>query len=109
MDEIRKEIIRENYKRVIDKIEEAKARSPYHQDVTLLAATKTVPAEEIIFAIEESPHPAGTNDGTQETMQNLEERLQAEIDGLDDRIEALEEGAVTFTDSDGNGNIVISF
>ena len=62
-----------------------------------------------ILAVEKTPHADGTTDGTQETMQNLEERLQAEIDGLDDRIEALEEGAVNFSDPDGDGNIVISF
>ena len=78
-------------------------------EVRFVAGTKDLGTANIIFAIEESPHPAGTIDGAQDTMQNLEERLQAEIDGLDDRIEALEEGAVTFTDSDGNGNIVISF
>ena len=78
-------------------------------EVRFVAGTKDLGTANIIFAIEESPHPAGTIDGTQETMQNLEERLQAEIDGLGDRIEALEEGTVTFTDSDGNGNIVISF
>ena len=78
-------------------------------EVRFVAGTKDLGTANILFAIEQSPHPAGTTDGTQETMQNLEARLQAEIDGLDDRIEALEEGPVTFTDSDGNGNIVISF
>lgn len=45
-----------------------------------------------ILAVEKTPHAEGTTDGTQESMQNLEARLQSEIDGLDDRIEALEEG-----------------
>lgn len=62
-----------------------------------------------ILAVEPSPHPEGTTDGTQETMQNLEGRLQGQIDDLDDRIEALEEGAVNFSDTDGDGNIVISY
>lgn len=43
-----------------------------------------------ILAVEKTPHAEGTTDGTQESMQNLEARLQSEIDGLDDRIEALE-------------------
>ena len=46
MDKIREEIIRENYKIVCEKIEAAKLRSNVKgADVTLLAATKTVPAE----------------------------------------------------------------
>ena len=45
-----------------------------------------------ILAVEPSPHPDGTTDGTQETMQNLETRLQGEIDGLDTRVTALEAG-----------------
>ncbi len=43
-----------------------------------------------ILAVEPSPHPDGTTDGTQETMANLETRLQAEIDDLDSRIDAIE-------------------
>ena len=54
MDRAREEQIRENYKRVCEKIEAAKAkRDPKMGDVTLLCATKTVPAEEILFAINE--------------------------------------------------------
>ena len=45
-----------------------------------------------ILAVERDPHPEGTTDGTQETMQNLETRLQGEIDGLDSRVTALEAG-----------------
>ena len=62
-------------------------------EVRFVAGTKDLGTANIIFAIEESPHPAGTTDGTQETMQNLEARLQTEIDDLDDRIEALEAGS----------------
>lgn len=45
-----------------------------------------------ILAIEPSPHPEGTTDGTQETMANLETRLQGQIDALDTRVDALEAG-----------------
>ena len=62
-------------------------------EVRFVAGTKDLGTANIIFAIEESPHPADTTDGTQETMQNLEARLQTEIDDLDDRIEALEAGS----------------
>ncbi len=73
MDELRKSVIRENYKRVIEKIEEAKQRSPYHQDVTLLAATKTVPAEEIIFAIEELGLPVAGENKVQEFLSKYDD------------------------------------
>ena len=73
MDKMRKEIIRENYKRVMDKIEEAKAKSPYHQQVTLLAATKTVPAEEIIFAIEELGLPMAGENKVQEFLSKYDD------------------------------------
>ena len=45
-----------------------------------------------ILAVEPSPHPEGTTDGTQGTMQNLETRLQGQIDALDTRVDALEAG-----------------
>ena len=73
MDQLRKDIIRENYKRVMDKIEKAKARSPYHQDVTLLAATKTVPAEEILFAIEELGLPMAGENKVQEFLSKYDD------------------------------------
>lgn len=60
-----------------------------------------------ILAVEPSPHPDGTTDGTQETMANLETRLQGQIDALDGRVDVLEGDVLFFTD-DGNGNIVIS-
>lgn len=60
-------------------------------EVRFVAGTKDLGTANIIFAIEESPHPAGTTDGTQDTMQNLETRLQGEIDDLDDRVTVLEE------------------
>ena len=45
--------IAENYKRVVENIEAAKAKRAMPGEVTLLAATKTVPADEIEFAITE--------------------------------------------------------
>jgi len=45
--------IAENYKRVVENIEAAKAKRAVPGEVTLLAATKTVPADEIEFAISE--------------------------------------------------------
>ncbi|MBQ7836908.1 MAG: YggS family pyridoxal phosphate-dependent enzyme [Clostridia bacterium] len=73
MDQIRKAIIRDNYMRVMEKIETAKARSPYHQEVTLLAATKTVPAEEIIYAIEELGLPVAGENKVQELLSKYDE------------------------------------
>ena len=40
-------MIKENLKQVLSIIEEAKKDSPYHQDVTLVAVSKTHPAEDI--------------------------------------------------------------
>lgn len=52
--EKRKNEIRDNYLRVTENIENAKARrNAGSGDVKLLAATKTVPAEEILYAINE--------------------------------------------------------
>lgn len=55
MTQERKHIITENYKRITEKIEEAKLRrdKSITGEVTLLAATKTVDPEEILFAIHE--------------------------------------------------------
>ncbi len=73
MEDIRREIIRENYLRVTEKIEAARARSPYRQDVTLLAATKTVPAEEIIYAIEELGLPMAGENKVQELLSKYDD------------------------------------
>lgn len=51
--EQRKTEIRENYFRVMENIENAVARRGGSAPVRLLAATKTVPAEEVLFAAEE--------------------------------------------------------
>lgn len=53
MTDARKAELRDNYLRVMDKIEAAKARRTMGGDVKLLAATKTVPAEEVRYLIEE--------------------------------------------------------
>lgn len=73
MEDIRRQIIRENYLRVTEKIDAAKARSPYGQDVTLLAATKTVPAEEIIYAIEELGLPMAGENKVQEFLSKYDD------------------------------------
>lgn len=49
----RERTIKDNYNRVLERIEAAKAKSAAGCDVTLLAATKTVCAEEIVFAADE--------------------------------------------------------
>ncbi len=68
MDALRKQIIRENYEIVMEKIEAAKARRNAGGEVTLLAATKTVPAEEILFAINELGLPAVGENKVQELL-----------------------------------------
>lgn len=45
--------ITDNYNRVLENIERARSHRPGAEQVTLLAATKHVPAEEILFAKEE--------------------------------------------------------
>jgi PLP dependent protein len=52
MTEERKNELRENYSRVLERIKEAETRRGGNTDVQLLAATKTVPAEEICFLVE---------------------------------------------------------
>lgn len=59
-------------------------------EIRFTQGTTDIGTANFILAVEKTPHAEGTTDGTQETMQNLEARLQTEIDGLDDRIEALE-------------------
>lgn len=77
-------------------------------EVRFVAGTKDLGTANIIFAIEESPHPAGTTDGTQETMQNLEARLQTQIDDLDTRVNELEAGggeAIYYTITNNLSNV----
>ena len=52
MTEERKNELRDNYLRVLERIEAAKARRGGDKPVTLLAATKTVPAEEVCYLVE---------------------------------------------------------
>ena len=74
MDKMRREIIRENYQRVTEKIEAARARANVKAEkVTLLAATKTVPAEEILFAVEELGLPAIGENKVQELLSKYED------------------------------------
>lgn len=73
MDKIREQIIRENYEIVMEKIEAAKARRSVGGEVTLLAATKTVPAEEILFAINELGLPAVGENKVQELLSKYED------------------------------------
>lgn len=69
VNEIRKQEIRENYLRVTEKIAEAKAhRNAGTGDVCLLAATKTVPAEEILYAVNELGLPAVGENKVQEFL-----------------------------------------
>lgn len=49
----RQQIIYDNFKRVEENIEKAKQRRGTGEEVTLLAATKTVPLEDILFAVNE--------------------------------------------------------
>ena len=51
--EERKNELRDNYRRVLENIEEARLRRGGGDPLTLLAATKTVPEEEILFLIRE--------------------------------------------------------
>ena len=53
MIEARKAELRDNYFRVMEKIEAAKARRLVRGDLKLLAATKTVPAEEVAYLVRE--------------------------------------------------------
>ena len=74
MDKMREQIIRENFLRVMEKIEAAKARrNAGAGDVTLLAATKTVPAEEILFAIRELGLPAVGENRVQEFLSKYDD------------------------------------
>ncbi len=59
-------MIKENLKQVLSIIEEAKKDSPYHQDVTLVAVSKTHPAE----AIQEA-YDAGIRDFGENKVQEL--------------------------------------
>ena len=55
-----------------------------------------------ILAVEHDPHPEGTTDGTQETMADLETRLQGEIDDLSDRIDDIEAGGSGLSQTEKN-------
>ena len=59
-------MIKENLKQVLSIIEEAKKGSPYHQDVTLVAVSKTHPAEDI-----QEAYDAGIRDFGENKVQEL--------------------------------------
>ena len=76
--EERKAEIRENFLRVTENIENAKAKRGGNTPVRLLAATKTVPAEEILFAAEEL--------GLTHAGENRTSELLEKYDALKDRL-----------------------
>ena len=59
-------MIKENLKQVLSIIDEAKKDSPYHQDVTLVAVSKTHPAEDI-----QEAYDAGIRDFGENKVQEL--------------------------------------
>ncbi len=59
-------MIKENLKEVLSIIEDAKKDSPYHQDVTLVAVSKTHPAEDI-----QEAYDAGIRDFGENKVQEL--------------------------------------
>lgn len=61
-----------------------------HAEISLTYTGVVIGTANFILAVEKTPHAEGTTDGTQETMANLETRLQGQIDGLDSRIDAIE-------------------
>ncbi len=74
MEENRKAEIREHYLRVCEKIENAKAKRNVNTgEVTLLAATKTVPAEEILYAVNELGLPAVGENRVQEFLSKYDD------------------------------------
>ena len=73
LDKLREQIIRENYEIVMERIEAAKAKRNAGGEVTLLAATKTVPAEEILFAIRELGLPAVGENKVQEFLSKYDD------------------------------------
>ena len=76
--EQRKNEIRDNYARVMENIENAKAKRGGNAPVRLLAATKTVPAEEVLFAAEEL--------GLQFAGENRTSELLEKYDALKDKL-----------------------
>ena len=61
-------------------------------EIRFMQGTTDIGTANFILAVEKTPHAEGTTDGTQETMANLETRLQDEIDDLSDRIDDIEAG-----------------
>lgn len=67
-------------------------RGKFPAEIRFTQTGEDIGTANFILAVEPSPHPEGTTDGTQETMANLETRLQGQIDALDTRVDALEAG-----------------
>ena len=59
-------------------------------EIRFTQGTTDIGTANFILAVEKTPHADGTTDGTQETMANLETRLQGQIDDLDARVDAIE-------------------
>ena len=80
MTQERKYIISENYKRITEKIENAKLRrdKSITGEVTLLAATKTVDSEDILFAIQELGLPAVGENKVQEFLSKYDQLRRSE-------------------------------
>lgn len=80
----RKTEIRDNYNRVLENIENAKIKRGGNSPVRLLAATKTVPAEEILFAAEELGLKFAGENRTSELLEKydaLKEKLTLHLIG----------------------------
>ena len=54
-------MVQENLKKIYENIKECKAKSPYNQDVTLVAVSKTKPAELVAEAYEAGQRDFGEN------------------------------------------------
>ena len=65
-------MIKENLKNVREQIQSAVSTSPYHQDVTLLAVSKTHSVEDIMQAYEEGQRDFGENK-VQELIQKADQ------------------------------------
>ena len=63
-------MIKENFAAVKDQVEEAKARSPYKQEVTLIAVSKTHPVPDLLEAYE-----AGARDFGENKVQELTDKI----------------------------------
>lgn len=77
-------------------------RGMFPVEIRFAQTGENIGTANFILAVEPSPHPDGTTDGTQETMQNLETRLQSEINDLSDRIDDIEAGGSGLSQTEKN-------